>query len=145
MRVRNSEVIEMLATSHGYFPASFRWRGRRFDVVAVEKCWTATGLAPCRMFQVRCAPGVFIVEQSLPAKRIPGAIASPAWRVQRWPATLWLVATKRPRSPRYPLPRGQRRPQARPHMLAQLVERLPGLGDRLARSNRPWTPTPQQP
>ena len=43
MRIRKSEPVQLVAKTHGYFPASFRWRGRRFDVVAVEKCWTVSG------------------------------------------------------------------------------------------------------
>jgi hypothetical protein len=34
------DVIEMLERRHGYFPKVFAWRGRRYDVHAVERCWT---------------------------------------------------------------------------------------------------------
>ena len=37
MRIQKSEPVQLVAKTHSYFPASFRWRGRRFDVVAVEK------------------------------------------------------------------------------------------------------------
>ena len=40
MFAKNGEKIEMVATRYDYFPASFRWRGRRLEVMAVEKCWT---------------------------------------------------------------------------------------------------------
>lgn len=127
MRRREGQSIEMLATDHGYFPASFRWRGRRFDVVAVERCWTETGQCPRRLFQVRCAAGVFVVEQRLPAgMAAPGLGAGSPWRVKRWPAMLWLAGLRRPRAPRYPLPKGQRRRrsmQPRPPVLAKLVAR----------------------
>jgi hypothetical protein len=34
------EMIDMLERRHGYFPKMFAWRGRRYDVYAVERCWT---------------------------------------------------------------------------------------------------------
>ena len=27
---------------HGYFPKAFIWRGQRYDVYAVERCWTVS-------------------------------------------------------------------------------------------------------
>jgi hypothetical protein len=30
----------MLERRHGYFPKVFAWRGYRYDVHAVERCWT---------------------------------------------------------------------------------------------------------
>jgi hypothetical protein len=36
------DVIDMLERRHGYFPKVFAWRGRRYDVSAVERCWTVT-------------------------------------------------------------------------------------------------------
>ena len=36
------ERIEMLARRHGYFPQTFVWRGRRYDISAVQRCWTIT-------------------------------------------------------------------------------------------------------
>jgi hypothetical protein len=35
-----NEMIDMLERRHGYFPKVFAWRGRRYDVYAVERCWT---------------------------------------------------------------------------------------------------------
>jgi hypothetical protein len=34
------QVIDMLERRHGYFPKVFAWRGHRYDVHAVERCWT---------------------------------------------------------------------------------------------------------
>jgi hypothetical protein len=36
------EVIRMLERRHGYFPKVFAWRGHRYDVCAVERCWTVS-------------------------------------------------------------------------------------------------------
>ncbi|MFO7742520.1 MAG: hypothetical protein R6X31_09425 [Anaerolineae bacterium] len=36
------EAIEMLQRRHGYFPKLFVWRHRRYDVCAVERCWTVS-------------------------------------------------------------------------------------------------------
>jgi len=40
--LRRDDVIDMLERRHGYFPKVFAWRGRRYDVYAVERCWTIT-------------------------------------------------------------------------------------------------------
>ena len=58
MRIRKSEPVQLVAKTHGYFPASFRWRGRRFDVVAVEKCWTVSGPAVRRRLPCAARPDV---------------------------------------------------------------------------------------
>jgi len=34
--------IEMLERRHGYFPQAFVWRGRRYEIWAVQRCWTIT-------------------------------------------------------------------------------------------------------
>lgn len=34
------ELIHMLERRHGYVPRRFVWRGCRYDVTAVERCWT---------------------------------------------------------------------------------------------------------
>lgn len=36
------DMIQMLERRHGYFPKVFAWRRRRYDVYAVERCWTIT-------------------------------------------------------------------------------------------------------
>jgi hypothetical protein len=38
--IKGDDVIDMLERRHGYFPKVFAWRGRRYDVYAVERCWT---------------------------------------------------------------------------------------------------------
>lgn len=105
MFTRNGEKIEMAAIRYDYFPASFRWRGRRLDVTTVEKCWTAQGAPARRLFRVRTDAGVFVLSFTP---------AEDCWRVRRWPMTYWLPRPGRSDAPRYPLPRRQRRPALRP-------------------------------
>ena len=61
MFTKNGEKIEMVATRYDYFPASFRWRGRRLDVQAVEKCWTRQQRQTQRLFRVRTEAGMFVL------------------------------------------------------------------------------------
>lgn len=112
MQIVKSEHISLLARSHGYFPAAFRWRGRRFDVIEVEKCWMERRPAARRLFRVRCAAGSFVLEQS---------VASDAWQVSRWPLKQFLALPRSGPEARFPLPRRQRRP-ARPAPAGQLVQ-----------------------
>ena len=120
MRIQKSEPVQLVAKTHGYFPASFRWRGRRFDVVAVEKCWTVSGLAVRRLFAVRCQAGRFVLQQSVEGDH---------WQVTRWPLTLWLPRLRRSAPPRFPLPRHQRRPVARARL-----QQVPSSGQLAASS-----------
>lgn len=98
---KSGEKIDMVATRYDYFPASFRWRGRRLEVMAVEKCWTTQRRQMLRQFRVRTEAGVFVLSCE-PAKDV--------WRVRRWPLTYWLPWLRKGEAPRYPLPRRQRRP-----------------------------------
>ena len=41
LKRRGTEAIEMRARRFGYFPRTFVWQGREFQVEAVERCWTA--------------------------------------------------------------------------------------------------------
>lgn len=56
---RGHEPIHMIERRHGYFPKLFAWRGRRYDVYAVERCWTVSraklgGRVERYCFRVRC-------------------------------------------------------------------------------------------
>jgi len=67
---RGTEAIDMRARRFGYFPRTFVWQGREFQVEAVERCWTAasrrnSGKLDRHYFQVRCAEGTFNVYQDL--------------------------------------------------------------------------------
>jgi len=65
---RGAEPIEMRERRHGYFPKTFVWRGHRYDVCAVERCWTISrrgrdGRVERHCFRVRCPEGIFEVYQ----------------------------------------------------------------------------------
>ena len=70
LKRRGIEAIDMRARRFGYFPRTFVWRGREFQVEAVERCWTTasrrkSGQMDRHYFQVRCAEGTFNVYQDL--------------------------------------------------------------------------------
>jgi hypothetical protein len=55
---------------HGYFPKSFVWRGHRYDVHAVERCWTISrrsrgNRVERHCFRVRCREGTFELYQDV--------------------------------------------------------------------------------
>lgn len=62
------ETIVMVERRFQYFPRTFRWRGRHFRVVAVDRCWTRSRRSwrgPGRhYFQVCCAEGTFELYQA---------------------------------------------------------------------------------
>ncbi len=67
---RGIEPIEMRERRHGYFPKVFVWRGHRYDVHAVERCWTVSrrglgGKIERHCFRVRCREGTFKIHQNL--------------------------------------------------------------------------------
>jgi hypothetical protein len=67
---RGAEAIDMRSRRFGYFPRTFVWRGREFQVEAVERCWTTAsrrngGQMDRHYFQVRCAEGTYNVYQDL--------------------------------------------------------------------------------
>ena len=75
-RWRGAEPIEMRERRHGYFPKVFIWRGHRYDVYAVERCWTVSrrrwgGRVERHCFRVRCREdesakeGIFEVYQDV--------------------------------------------------------------------------------
>ena len=69
-RLRRIEAIDMQSRRFGYFPRTFMWRGHRYDVYAVERCWTTGtrqwgGRVQRHYFRVRCAEGTFELFQNL--------------------------------------------------------------------------------
>jgi hypothetical protein len=59
-RPRGHEKINMEKKRFGYFPKRFTWRGRRYDVHAVEHSWTISrkrlgNKVDRHCFRVRCA------------------------------------------------------------------------------------------
>lgn len=68
------EAIDVIERRHQFFPRAFRWRGRRYEVESVERCWTATRPGARRYFRLQCAAGAFDVFQDL---------AAGTWHVRR--------------------------------------------------------------
>lgn len=70
-RNRRGEAIRMEAKRFEYFPQTFVWHGKRYDVHAVERCWTVSRRwvwdVERHCFRVRCAEGTFELYQD--AKR----------------------------------------------------------------------------
>lgn len=65
---RRAESIEMQKRQHGYFPKLFVWRGKRYHVQAVERCWTVSrrslgNRVERHCFRVRCSEGTFELYQ----------------------------------------------------------------------------------
>lgn len=62
------EPIEMRERRYGYFPKAFISHGRRYDVYAVERCWTSSRHRRGRRmvrhyFRVCCREGTFDLYQ----------------------------------------------------------------------------------
>jgi hypothetical protein len=58
------ESVEVLEQRYCYLPQLFRWRGRYYDVHAVERCWTVVRRRRSvsvqrRSFRVQCGDGTF--------------------------------------------------------------------------------------
>ncbi len=64
---RREQTVEIQEKRFGYFPKAFRWQGKRYDVQAVERCWTRAQRAPRLCFRVRCAEGTFDLFQDIRA------------------------------------------------------------------------------
>lgn len=63
------EAIDMAQRRFQYFPQVFYWRGRRYNVDGVEKCWSRSrgGWWPIarHYFLLRCGGGMFEVYQEV--------------------------------------------------------------------------------
>jgi hypothetical protein len=59
------EAIEMLERRFGYFPKRFRWHGRIYEVLAVDRCWTSVRNKPGLCFRVQCHEGTFELSQDV--------------------------------------------------------------------------------
>jgi hypothetical protein len=64
------EAVDMVQRRFQYFPRVFRWRGQRYQVDAVERCWTVVRRGWVRraerhFFCVRCAEGEFELYQDI--------------------------------------------------------------------------------
>ena len=65
----HGESIRMESKRFGYFPQCFIWRGRRYDVHTVERCWTISRRwlweVERHCFRVRCVEGTFELRHDL--------------------------------------------------------------------------------
>ncbi len=64
-RLRRHEPVEIQEKRFGYFPKTFQWRGKRYNVQTVERCWNATQNVPHLCFRVRCQDGTFELYQNV--------------------------------------------------------------------------------
>jgi hypothetical protein len=68
-RRAQGETIRMVSKRFGYFPQAFTWRGRHYNVHAVERCWTVSRRwlweVERHCFRVRCAEGTFELYQDV--------------------------------------------------------------------------------
>jgi uncharacterized protein YifE (UPF0438 family) len=64
---RYNEPIRMQAKRFGYFPKTFMWHGRQYDVKRVERAWTVSRRRARRCFRVHTVEGVFDLYQDLNA------------------------------------------------------------------------------
>ncbi len=67
LRRGDHEAVEMQEKRFGYFPQRFRWRGRVYNVQAVQRCWTKMGEEPQLCFEVKCREGRFELFQHVRA------------------------------------------------------------------------------
>lgn len=76
------QAIRMEARRFGYFPQTFVWRGKRYEVHAVEQCWTISRRwfwgVERHCFRVRCAEGTFELYQDVKRN---------TWHIERFERT----------------------------------------------------------
>ena len=61
------EAIEMTSRRYQFFPRTFQWHGRCYNVEYVSRCWTteSRGYMNRHYFEVNCTEGKFVVWQDL--------------------------------------------------------------------------------
>ena len=64
-RPRPRGVVQIQEKRFGYFPKTFRWRGKEYAVQRVERCWNAPRTDAHVCFRVRCEEGVFDLYQNV--------------------------------------------------------------------------------
>jgi hypothetical protein len=87
-RPRGPEKIQMDEKRFGYFPQRFTWRGQRYDVYAVERCWTVSrkrlGNRVDRLcFRVRCAPGAQTSQSGAGTFHLHQDLRTNTWRMEK--------------------------------------------------------------
>ncbi len=97
MVAASSVTFSVTLAPNGFYPRSFRWRGRTVRVLSVDRIstWGAE-----RRFAVRTAMGSFELGCTLDAR---------AWLVRREPGWFDRIVARLHRLPRYPLPPWKRR------------------------------------
>ena len=67
--VRRAETVQILEKRLGYFPKRFRWHGRRFSVLSVQRVWCTSRAWPRpvkrRHFALSTAEGPFVLFHDL--------------------------------------------------------------------------------
>jgi len=62
---KRSDAVQILEKRLGYFPKRFRWHGRHFSVLSVERVWCTARAWPRaveqRHFAVSTAEGLFVL------------------------------------------------------------------------------------
>ncbi len=62
---RAGQFVQVEEKRFGYFPKTFRWRGKSYNVDAVERCWNARRYAPSLCFRVRVGEGMYDLYQNV--------------------------------------------------------------------------------
>ncbi len=69
------EAVEIQEKRFGYFPKRFRWHGKVYDVLQVQRCWTNARGNPRLCFRVQCEEGIFDLFQDVRANIWEVAVA----------------------------------------------------------------------
>lgn len=67
---RVNEPIKICDTRFNFFPKTFLWRGKKYHIRAVDRCWTMTrrrmlGKVKRQCFRVRTADAIYDLHQDL--------------------------------------------------------------------------------
>lgn len=98
----DTDRLQVVLGTDGYYPQTLRWQGRAVRVLAVEGVQTR---GPERRFRARTREGCFQV-----AFRPDSGV----WYVLRVPGWFERLRARLEHAPRYPLPSWRRRQRARP-------------------------------
>jgi len=64
------EPVELIEQRFRYFPRLFRWRGQRYEVESIDRCWVVARpgwrrRVERRFFRVQCGSGTYDLYQDL--------------------------------------------------------------------------------
>lgn len=95
------EAIEMQRRRFQYFPSQFLWRGHRYVVQKVDRCWSVSrrswgGRIERHCFAVTCEEGTFELHQELRTNswRVHSARLGPGTSSAVWPTVGTALAGK---------------------------------------------------